>query len=308
MIYDKFQGVFTALVTPFDVESGKISFSDLANLINSQIDSGIQGLLLLGSTSEASTLSEDEKVELLESSLQIIEKRVPVMIGLNYNDTAYAVKMAKKFCSIVKKFNFSPLEAALLVNPPSYNKPKEEGVFAHFDEIHDACDLPIFVYNIPSRSIFDLKNHLLMRLFELERIIGLKDCSGDLMRVFELKKNEECFEKKKLYFFAGDDNTSLFHFINGGCGVISVTSNAFPKEMSEMFRFLKEREYTKAAEIHLKLMPFFQAFFIEPNPSPIKYALSLKAGIQNVLRLPLLPVSGESSVIIKKLMNDCEFS
>lgn len=305
--FEKFKGVFTALITPFDERNDKIAFSDIASLIHSQIDGGVNGLLLLGSTSEAPTLSEEEKCQILQFALEIIDKRVPVMIGINYNDTAYAASITKKFVKILKEKGHS--DASFLVNSPSYNKPKEDGIFAHFEEIHNsASDFPLFVYNIPSRSIADLTNNFLKKVFtKLERFVGLKDCSGQINRVFELESwANENLQNKKLHLFCGDDNLFFSHFVNGGCGVISVCSNLLPIQMSQMWNFLESGNLNEAAKIHRKLMPVFDALFIEPNPSPLKYLMSKKFGIQNLFRLPLLPVSEFSSEILKKLSIDFE--
>jgi 4-hydroxy-tetrahydrodipicolinate synthase len=307
MNFEKFKGVFTALVTPFDREKDTVSESDLAQLIENQIENGVNGILLLGSTSEASTLSEQERLHILEFSLEVIRKRVPVMIGINFNDTRYAAELTEKFSEILKKFSYSESDASFLVNNPSYNKPTEDGMFAHFEAVHDAANpFPLFIYNIPSRSIFDLKNEFLKRLFiNLERVIGLKDCSGDLNRVFELKEWVEMKSKcKKLHLFCGDDNLFLPHFINGGCGVISVCSNLLPEKMSEMWKFLESGNFSEAVKIHKQLMPFFKNLFVEPNPSPVKYLMSIKFGIENILRLPLLSVSEKNSIMLKQMLDD----
>jgi 4-hydroxy-tetrahydrodipicolinate synthase len=251
-------------------------------------------------------MSESEKLQLVDFALEIIEKRVPVMIGINYNDTKYASEFAKKITKILEKYNFDQENASFLVNNPSYNKPSENGIFAHFKEIHDSIEkFPMLIYNIPSRSIFDLKNEFLKKIFiELDRVIGIKDCSSDLNRVFELKEwASENLKNKKLNLFCGDDILFLPHFINGGCGVISVCSNLFPEKMSQMSHYLNNDEFKKASEVHLELMPLFSGLFIEPNPAPVKFLMNLKFGTKNLLRLPLMQICEKNEKILQDLFS-----
>jgi len=303
-----FSGVFTALATTFDNENEEINFSEIISLINYQIENNIGGILLLGSTAETQSLTDEEKIKLLDFALDEINKRVPVMIGLNYNGTNNAIKIAEKFLAIIKKHNYTKDNLAFLVNNPSYNKPSEDGIFLHFQKIHDEiAPYPMIIYNIPSRSIIDLKNHFLKRLFlNLENIIGIKDCSGDPYRIFELSEWVNKSLKRKVSLFCGDDGLFLNNLINGGCGLISVCSNLYPSEMQEIYNYFRSKNYEESIELNKRFIPMFNALFVESNPSPLKYLMSLKFGTQNFLRPPLIPVSQNSEILLKDVFNRIE--
>ena len=288
-------GVYTALVTIFD-QNNKISYDQLSNLIDFQINSQIDGLLLCGSTGEASTLTDIERSELIQFAIKKINKKVPVMVGVNFNSTAYAVEQAKLY----ESYGID----CLLINNPSYNKPSEEGIFEHFKAIASAAaNLPIIIYNIPSRSIFNLSDCLLSKMFdEIPNIVGMKDSTGSLDRQYFLQKNN----KKKLFMFCGDDNLGPFYQINGGCGVISVLSNLFPKEMVSLYTLLREKNYLEAFAIHKKFMELYKAIFVETNPVPIKYALKIKGGSSESVRLPLLQMSERNKKSLEEALKDYE--
>lgn len=291
-----YNGAFTALVTIFDSQN-QIDYKSMLDLIEFQIQSGINGLLVCGSTGETATLSDSERLELVKFVVNAVAKRVPVMAGLNFNSTGYAVDQAKLYSSHGVDL--------LLVNNPSYNKPSEEGMFEHFKHIANAIpEMPMLIYNIPSRSIFNLSEKLLVRSFnEISNIIGMKDSSGAVNGPYFLQKNV----KKKLYFLGGDDDIAPFYCVNGGCGVISVLSNVFPKEITMLYDSLGNEDYKNAFLIHRKFMDLYRAIFIETNPVPIKYALRISRGYSDVVRLPLLQLSESSKSIIEEALKFCYF-
>jgi 4-hydroxy-tetrahydrodipicolinate synthase len=288
-------GVFTALVTIFD-QNNRISYDQISNLVDFQISSGIDGILICGSTGEASTISEMERLELIQFLIRKINKRVPTMIGVNFNSTDYAVEQAKLY----ESYDID----CLLVNNPSYNKPSEEGIFQHFKAIANAVsNLPIIIYNIPSRSIFNLSDSLLIRIFEeIPNVIGMKDSTGSIDRHYFLQRKSGKF----LSMFCGDDNLGPFYSINGGCGVISVLSNLFPKEIVNLYKLLKEEKYKEAFQIHKSFMELYRVMFIETNPVPIKYALKIDRGYSDKVRLPLLELSEDSKKIIEVILRNYE--
>jgi 4-hydroxy-tetrahydrodipicolinate synthase len=289
----KLIGVFTALVTIFD-SNNKISYGQMSDLIDFQVQSGIDGILVCGSTAETPTLTDSERFELIQFAIKKIDKKVPVMVGVNFNSTSYAVEQAKLY----------ELYGAdcLLVNNPSYNKPGEEGIFEHFKAIANAVpNLQIIVYNIPSRSIFNLSDNLLSRIFDdIPNIVGMKDSTGSIDRQYFLQKQN----KKSLSMFCGEDNLGPFYAINGGCGVISVLSNLFPREMTNLYKFLREKNYSKAFTIHEKFMELYKAIFVETNPVPIKYALKIVRGYSDLVRLPLLQLSEKNKKILENVLEN----
>ena len=288
-------GVFTALVTPFSCDGSEIDYKSFDHLVEWQISSGVNGLLVLGSTGEAATIEDDEKIKLVEYACKKIAGRVPLMVGLNYNCTLTASNMAQK----IQKAGAD----LLLVNNPNYNKPSKNGIFHHFSSIHSACSLPIIIYNIPSRSIFDLSNQLIMKMFnQLDRVIGLKDCSGDVMRAYELSALA-AQAQKNVALFCGDDHLGLSYCFNGGCGIISVLSNVFPSFCSTMYKHIKNGLYNDAIDIHKMFLPFYKALFAEPNPVPVKYVLHLLEKYNDTVRLPLLPISDDTRYLLKKLFD-----
>ncbi len=286
-MHDQFlSGVFTALVTIFN-QNNQIDYDSIGDLIEFQISSGVDGILICGSTGETPTLSENERYELIKFATKKIAKRAVTMVGINFNSTDYACEQAKLY----ESFGVD----CLLVNNPSYNKPSENGMYEHFIKVANSVKIPIIIYNIPSRSIFNLSNDLLNRLFrDGKNIVGMKDSTGSVDRCFFLQQENS----KKLSLFCGDDNLGPFYFINGGCGIISVLSNLFPKQIVELYQNLQSEKYREAFLIHRNLMNLSNMAFIETNPVPIKYMLHIIRGYNFSVRLPLLPLSEKNQSLI----------
>lgn len=288
------KGTYTALITPF-LEDGSVDFEQLEKNINFQIESGIDGLLALGTTAETPTLTKEEQVKIIECCNKTINKRVPLMVGTGSNSTA---KTIKNTMEAEKK----GADIALVVTP-YYNKPTQEGIFQHFKAIVDATNIPIVVYNIQGRTGRNIETETLIRIAALDQVIGVKEASGNMQQIqsviTELVSKEENF-----HVMSGDDSLTLPINALGAQGVVSVISNLYPKEMSTMVRAANSGEYEKARRIHNKLLPMMRGAFIETNPSPIKGAMKFVGMDTGEVRLPLVKLSNENEGLIKAIVNE----
>jgi 4-hydroxy-tetrahydrodipicolinate synthase len=275
-----FKGAITALITPF--KNGKVDEKAFGDFVNWQIEQGIHGLVPCGTTGESPTLSHDEHNRVIDICVEAAGGRVPVIAGAGSNSTAEAVSLAQH----AKKAKAD----AILVATPYYNKPNQEGLFQHYKAIHDAVEIPIVLYNIPGRSVIDMKDATIARLAALKNVVGLKDATGDLSRVgsllLELKGKEFCL-------LSGDDGTAVAFNVQGGVGCISVSSNVVPKQVAKVQDLCLSGDYNKATELHNKLMPLHIAMFCDSSPAPAKYAANKLKICENELRLPLLPLLAE---------------
>ncbi len=272
-----FEGSFTALVTPFrDGSLDKAAFQDF---VRWQLDEGTHGLVPCGTTGESPTLDLDEHIEVVRLCIEAAKGQAPVLAGIGSNDTATAVHLAREV-------EAAGADAALLVTP-YYNKPNQEGLYAHFRTVHDACGIPIVIYNIPGRCIVDMTPETMGRLAELPRIAGVKDATSDIPRVKQ--QTAACgpdFEQ-----LSGDDSTALQFAREGGTGAISVTSNIAPGACARMWNAIGQGDWDAAQAIDDTLMDLHKALFLDPSPGPAKYALSLMGRMTPDLRLPLTPPS-----------------
>ncbi|MCC7259910.1 MAG: 4-hydroxy-tetrahydrodipicolinate synthase [Alphaproteobacteria bacterium] len=280
-----YQGVFTALITPF--KNGKVDERAYQDLINWQIAEGIHGVVPCGTTGESPTLSHEEHKRLVELCVEAANGRVPVMAGTGSNNTVEAI-------DLTRHAQKAGANAALVV-APYYNKPTQEGLYQHYKALHDATDIPIFIYNIPGRSVIDVKDDTIARLAELPRIAGLKDATGDLARISSLRKRIG----DRLCLLSGEDPTALAFNAQGGKGCISVTSNIAPKQCAAMHDAWFAGKPQEALRIHDSLIAVHEAMFCETNPSPVKYAASLKGKCTSEVRLPLVQPGEESKKRIK---------
>jgi 4-hydroxy-tetrahydrodipicolinate synthase len=271
------KGIITALVTP--MRDGAVDDKGLEALVNWQIAEGIHGLVPCGTTGESATLSHEEHMHVVKRVSEIAAGRVPVIAGAGSNATDEAILLAKSAQA-------SGAQALLSVTP-YYNKPSEEGMYAHFKAVHDACDLPIILYNIPGRSIVDMSDDLIARLAELPRIVGVKDATGNLARVSTLR------DKAGAGFIqlSGEDMTAIGFNAMGGVGCISVTSNVMPAALSKLQAATLKGDFEAALAIQDGLVAMHEAMFCAPSPAPAKYALSRLGKISPELRLPILPLN-----------------
>lgn len=270
-------GSIPALITPF--RGGIVDERAFQNLVEKQIAEGSLALVPVGTTGESATLSHDEHIRVVRLCVEAAAGRVPVIAGAGSNATAEAIHLAKG----AKE---SGADAMLSVSP-YYNKPSQEGLYAHFKAIHDAVDLPIVLYNIPGRSIVDISVETLARLAKLPRVIGLKDATGDMSRVS--RQRAAC--GADFIQLSGDDGSALGFNAHGGKGCISVTANVAPALCAQMQAAMAQGAYEAAREIDDRLAPLHRALFLEPSPGPVKYAASLLGLCGDEVRLPILTCS-----------------
>ena len=279
-----FKGSFTALITPFDGDS--VDYDAFTRLVEFQIQSGTHGLVPVGTTGESPTLSHEEHERVVETCIAAAKGRVPVVAGAGSNSTKEAVDLARH----AEKAGAT----AVLVVTPYYNKPTQEGLYQHFKAINDAINIPIIIYNIPSRSVIDMSVATMARLFKLPNIAGVKDATASPVRISQ----QRLALGEKFNQLSGEDATALAFMAHGGHGCISVTSNAAPKLCAEFQRACLSGDFKKALELHDLLMPLHEALFVETNPGPVKYAVSQLGLCKPGTRLPLAPISDQTKAIV----------
>jgi 4-hydroxy-tetrahydrodipicolinate synthase len=270
----KIQGAITAIVTP--MLDGKVDEEGLTNLINFQIENGIHGLVPCGTTGESATLDFDEHKRVIELTVQVVDGRVPVIAGTGANNTLEAIDLTESARN-------SGADAVLSV-VPYYNKPSQEGLYQHFKAILDAVDIPMVLYNVPSRTVTNMLPATVARLAELPNVIGIKEATGSLNQVSELIR----LCPDGFTVLSGDDFTCMPSVLVGGSGVISVTSNIEPRGMADMMEAALAGDLAKANEIHYKLFGLMGTMFCYPSPAPAKKALQLMGKIaSSEVRLPM---------------------
>lgn len=280
-----FKGSFVALITPF--KNGKVDARAFQDLVDWQIKQGTHGLVPCGTTGESPTLSHDEHKRVVEMCIEVAHGRVPVMAGAGSNSTAEAIALTKH----AKQAGAD----AVLVVTPYYNKPNQAGLYAHYKALHDATRIPIFIYNIPPRSVIDMSVETMAELAKLPRIRGVKDATGDIVRPLRMR----AAAGEGFCQLDGDDVTAIAFNAHGGVGCISVTANIAPKEVAQMQEASLAGDHAKALEIQERLMPLHQALFVEPNPVPVKFAASLLNICGPDVRLPLAPVTKETQARVR---------
>lgn len=272
-----FGGSVTALITPF--KNGKVDSKKFQEFVAWQIAQGTQGVVPCGTTGESPTLSHEEHQHVNALCIEVAKGKVPVIAGAGSNATAEAI-------ALTQHAEKSGADAVLHVTP-YYNKPTQAGLYAHFKAIHDNSTLPIFIYNIPPRSVISMTVETMAQLAELPRIAGVKDATNDLTR--PVKTRLTC--GPDFIQFSGEDGTALAFLAQGGHGCISVTSNVAPALCAQMHAAWQKGDVKLAQQIQDKLMPLHDALFTETSPGPVKFAASLLGWGENSLRLPLVPVS-----------------
>lgn len=271
----RLRGCGTALVTPF-TEQGAVDHTALRALVEWQIGEGIDLLVPCGSTGEAQTLSEKEREEVVTAVVETAAGRVPVMAGATSNDTARAVEETRRMCGAGADY--------ILTATPYYNKPTQDGLLRHFTAVADASTRPVCLYNVPGRTAVNLAPVTALRLAEHPNVVGIKEASGDLHQIMEILAGRP----GGLSVLSGDDWLTLPVLAAGGDGLISVTSNEVPAQMSELVRLALAGDFERARAAHYRLLPLMDANFLESNPGPVKAALSLQGRIRDSLRLPLV--------------------
>lgn len=276
-----FSGSIPALVTPF--RDGAVDEAAFRKLVDWQIESGSKALVPCGTTGESPTISHDEHMRVIDLCIEVADGRVPVIAGAGSNATSEAVMLARHAQEAGAD--------AVLVVTPYYNKPNQEGLFRHFEAVHDAIDIPIILYNIPGRSIVDLGLDAMVRLAGLQRIVGMKDATGDIARVSDYRQaigDEFCQ-------LSGNDEVALGHFAHGGAGCISVSANVAPALCAEFQAACAAGDMAKARELNDRLHPLHRAMFSDTSPGPVKYAMSRVCDwMTDEVRLPVVPCSEAS--------------
>jgi 4-hydroxy-tetrahydrodipicolinate synthase len=286
------RGCGTALITPFH-QDGSIDEPALRNLVAWQVESGIDFLVPCGSTGETPTLSHDEWLRVIDVTIEVAAGRVPVMAGATSNSTRDAVEKAREAAA-------RPGVNAILTASPYYNKPTQEGQYRHFRAIAEAVDKPIILYNVPGRTGANIEPATLARLAEVPNIAGVKEASGNITQIAEV-----CAAVPEHFLvFSGDDAITLAVIALGGAGIVSVASNEIPREMAEMTRAALNNDWGTARSLQRKYLALMQANFIESNPMPVKAVLAMMGKVEEVYRLPLLPMRRETRSKLLKIASE----
>ena len=287
-------GSIVALVTPMDI-TGEIDFHALKELVEFHIKSGTSAIVAVGTTGESSTLNVDDHVKVAMKVLEYVAGRVPVIAGNGANSTSEAITFSKLFAN-------TGIAAGLNVTP-YYNKPTQEGLYLHFKTIAEASDLPQILYNVPGRTAVDLLPETVGRLSKIPNIIGIKEATGDLNRLAAIK----ALVADDFVLYSGDDGTCCDFLLQGGHGVISVTTNVAPTDMAEMCSLALAGDIDGAKAIDQKLSPIHNKLFVEANPIPVKWACAELGLIPNaVCRLPLTTLSEQYWEVVRNALKEAK--
>lgn len=283
-----FKGLITAIITPF--KNNKLDLESLEKILEHQIKAEVNAVVIAGSTGEGSSLNLEEYKLLLQTSKNIVNKRIPIISGCSSNNTAYAIELAAESTKIgVDGF---------MISPPSYLKPTQDGIYKHFEAIHEASNLPIMLYSVPGRTGVDFTDEVIFKLAKLPRILALKDAGIDLEKPLRIK----AIVKKEFNLLCGNDDLSLAFNAQGGVGCVSVASNVAPKLCKELQKKWYNNDVKGALEIHQKLLPLYKALFVESNPIPVKYAMHYLGFCTNEIRLPLTEATNTTKKQIEEII------
>ncbi len=290
----KFLGTGTAIVTPFHRE-GSIDFKSFETLINYQIDNGVNYIVFLGTTGESVTQSPAEQNAVVNFAVEIVDRRVPVVVGIGGNNT-------QAITDTMQNTSFDGIDAVLSVSP-YYNKPQPNGLFYHYKEIASACPVPVIMYNVPGRTGSNIDSDTCLRIaYDVDNVIAVKEASKDLEQCARIIKDKP----EGFLVISGSDELTLPFMALGGDGVISVIANAFPGEFSRMVTLCLENRFEEARKLHLDLLDIINVIYAEGSPSGIKAVLARKGLCKNVVRLPLAKVSKALMSHINKLVQESE--
>jgi 4-hydroxy-tetrahydrodipicolinate synthase len=285
-----FTGSFVAIVTPF--RKGKIDEQAFSSLIEWQIANGTNGIVPCGTTGESATLSYEEHNRLIELTVEVVNRRIPVIAGTGSNSTDEAI-------ALTRHAKRAGADGALLITP-YYNKPTQEGLYRHYKAVAEAVDLPLVLYNIPVRTGVNMLPATIARLSAIKNVVGVKEGSGSVQQASDIV--QLCGER--LTVLAGDDALTLPMMAVGGKGVITVTANILPTDMVNLVKAFATGNIEEARRIHFKLSPLFAALFYETNPIPVKEALGMMGKIDPELRLPLCPMATDTREKLARVLKD----
>ncbi|EAD5764951.1 TPA: 4-hydroxy-tetrahydrodipicolinate synthase [Listeria innocua] len=283
--------VITAMVTPIHPEKNKVCKKRIHHLVNHLIDNGSDGLVIAGTTGESPTLSHDEKMKLFRQVVETNAGRAKLIAGTGSNNTAETIAFTKEVAEL------GGIDAVLVV-APYYNKPNQDGLYAHFVAVAEASDLPVVIYNIPGRSVVNIEPETIIRLAKLPNIIGVKESSGNLDNISKIIAETS----DDFLVYSGDDSLTLPILAVGGNGVISVASHVVGNEMQEMMQAFESGDVKKAASIHRSLLPLMNGLFSVPNPAPTKYLLNQQGISVGHVRLPLVDLNAEQGTKLQAIL------
>lgn len=286
-------GSTVAIVTPMNAD-GSISWDSLERLLDFQIAAGTQAIVSVGTTGESATLSMAEHKAVIKFTVDYCRGRIPVLAGTGANNTAEAIELTRTAAEVGADMTLSVV--------PYYNKPSQEGIYQHFKAIAAAVDLPLMLYNVPSRTVADMSNVTVARLAEIRNIIGIKDATGDISRVAAIRT----LVGAQFALYSGDDLTSCDFLMAGGQGVVSVTANVAPANMQALCAAALAGDEAQARALDAVLQPLHRDLFVESNPVPVKWALHQMGLIPAGIRLPLVPLDQAYHARVRQALHDSE--
>jgi 4-hydroxy-tetrahydrodipicolinate synthase len=285
------KGSIVAIVTPMH-EDGSLDYPGLRKLIDWHIAEGTDGIVIVGTTGESPTVSVDEHCELIKVTVEHADRRIPIIAGTGGNSTSEAIELTAYAKSV-------GADASLQV-VPYYNRPTQEGMYRHFRKIAESVDLPVILYNVPGRTVADMNNATMLRLAQVAGIVGVKEATGNIGRATDLIR----LAPASFSVYSGDDPSAIALMLCGGKGNISVTANIAPRAMHEMCVAAMAGDAAKAVAINNRVLPLHNALFVEPNPVPIKWAMTECGLIGPGMRLPLAPLADEYHDVVRAAMRE----
>jgi 4-hydroxy-tetrahydrodipicolinate synthase len=284
-------GSIVALITPMH-EDGSVDYDALRRLIDWHIDEGTDCIGVVGTTGESPTVSVEEHCEIIRVAVEQARGRVPIMAGTGGNSTREAIELSRYAKKVGADCTLSVV--------PYYNKPSQEGIYAHFKAIAEAVDVPMVLYNVPGRTVADMQPETTLRLAQVPGVIGIKEATGNIERACTLIKNAP----KGFSIYSGDDPTAVALMLLGGHGNVSVTANVAPRAMYELCKAAIAGQAKEAAQIHLKLLPLHKNLFVESSPTPTKWALSRLGRCGATVRLPILPLTPAGQTAVEQALRE----
>ncbi len=283
-------GSIVALITPF--KNGKLDEEALSKIVEWHVQQGTHGIVPVGTTGECPTLSHDEHCRVIEITVKTAAGRVAVIAGAGSNNPVEAIE----YSEMAEKFGAD----ATLQIAGYYNRPNQDGLYAHFKMVHDNTNIPIVLYNVPGRAVVNIMPETVARLAELPRVIGIKDATGDLERPWLERR---LIKRKDFLWISGEDSTAVPYNLSGGCGCISVTANVAPKMLAQLQELTLAKKWDEACELQDKLIPLHKLMFAEPSPAGAKYAASLLGLCSEECRCPIQPLTSATKTKIEKKMS-----
>lgn len=294
----KLEGTIVAMVTPFNSED-EVDRAGMRENINYLIEKGVEGILAAGTTGESATITHDEQQEMIDILVDEVNGKVKAIAGAGSNSS-------KESLSLVKYAENAGADAALVITP-YYNKPQQHGLYGHYEMLSESTDIPIIVYNVPSRTGTDIDVETIGKVSQLDNIVGIKEANPDMDKVSQIqKKLEELGNTDNFSIISGNDNLTLPMISMGAKGVISVVANVDPERMSQMVRYALKGDFENAGKLHYQLYDLMDVLFIESNPVPAKESLNMMGRPAGHVRMPLAPLKEDDRELLRKVLEDLE--